>query len=99
MGTRFLAHENSATDPTRSFTALPSSHSNRRYPILACALSPIRCLDRYIIGTRLTLWHNIDRGFISWGGLAHLLRRPRAAPRGRAGWTHRRRRSDAIRLA
>ncbi|MGA8103856.1 MAG: hypothetical protein WB869_16985 [Candidatus Acidiferrales bacterium] len=29
-------------------------------------------------GTRLTLRHNIDRRFISWGaaGLVHLLRRP-----------------------
>ncbi len=32
-------------------------------------------LEAFGGGTRLTLWHNIDRRFISWGaaGLAHLL--------------------------
>ena len=50
-------------------------------------------------GTRLTLWHNIDRRFISMGaaGLAHLLRRARSAPRGSADRTHRRRRGHEVR--
>ena len=34
-------------------------------------------LEAFGDGTRLTLWHNIDRHFISWRrGLARLLRRP-----------------------
>jgi len=49
-------------------------------------------------GTRLTLWHNIDRRFITGrGGLAHLLRRPGAAPSGGADRTPRRRRGDEVR--
>jgi len=34
-------------------------------------------------GTRLTLWHTIDRRFISWGGrgLAHQFRRARSPSR------------------
>ena len=41
-------------------------------------------------GTRLTLWHNINRALHLGGrrGLAHLLRRARSAPRGRAAGTH-----------
>ncbi|EDT10037.1 SRPBCC family protein [Paraburkholderia graminis] len=52
-------------------------------------------------GTRLTLWHNIDRKFISMGaaGLAHMPRRARPFPRGRSAGTYRRRRCDEFRMA
>ena len=45
-------------------------------------------------GTRLTLWHNIDRRFIVVGrrGLAHLLRRSGSAAQRNADRPHRRRR-------
>ncbi len=50
-------------------------------------------------GTRLTLWHNIDRGFISWGAAGwhicfDVLDRLLA---GEPDRTHRRRRGDEVR--
>ena len=50
-------------------------------------------------GTRLTLWHNIDRRFISMGrrGLAHLLRRSGSPSQRDSHRTHRRRRGHEVR--
>ena len=50
-------------------------------------------------GTRLTLWHNIDRALHLVGrrGLAHLLRGAGSAPRGRAAGTHGRPRGHEVR--
>ena len=52
-------------------------------------------------GTRLTLWHNIDRKFIvdGRGRLAHLLRRARPVPGRSPDRPHRRWRRDEVRMA
>ena len=53
-------------------------------------------------GTRLTLWHNIDRRFIAMGRcrLAHLLRCSGSPSQRNSHWTHRRpRRHEVRRLA
>ena len=54
-------------------------------------------LEAFAGGTRLTLWHNIDRRFIAWGAAGWHIAFDGSAARRSAHWTNRRRGCHEVR--